>query len=187
MAEYRIAVLVGSLRRASLNLKLAHALEKMFPPNFRLTFASLGDVPLFNQDHESDPPAAATALKQLIADSDGVLFVSPEHNRSMPAAIKNAIDWGTRPAGSNNWTGKPAGIVGTSPSAAGTAMMQQHLRLVLAAEGAVALTTPEVFLQWKEGLVDDQFVVTNEGSRKFLQGWVDRYVAWVELLAPRAT
>ena len=179
MSTYKIAVFVGSLRAASINLRLARALEKLMPADFKLEYASLGDLPLYNQDNENNPPPPVVKLKQLIADAQGILFVSPEHNRSLPAALKNAIDWGTRPWGQNSWAGKAAGILGASPSAAGTAMMQQHLRNILAAEGVSVLSTPEVFIQFGEGLVEDQYNITNEGTRKFLQGWVDRYVAWI--------
>ena len=180
MSNYRIAVFVGSLRAASINRRLAHALEKLAPSHFQFGYVNLSEVPLYNQDHESNMPEPAARLKQQIIDAQGVLFVTPEHNRSIPAALKNAIDWGTRPWGKNSWLGKPSGIVGTSPSSAGSAMAQQHLRNMLAAEGSPTLTTPEVFLQYKEGLIDDQFQITNDDTRKFLQGWVDRYVEWVE-------
>lgn len=180
MSTYKIAVFVGSLRAASINLRLARALEKLVPADFKFDYVSLGDVPLYNQDNENNLPAPAAKLKQQIQDAQGILFVSPEHNRSLPAAVKNAIDWGSRPWGQNSWTGKAVGILGTSPSAAGTALMQQHLRNILAAEGAAALTTPEVFLQYTDGLVDDQYNITNEGTRKFLQGWIDRYVDWIK-------
>jgi chromate reductase len=183
MSTYKIAVFVGSLRAASINLRLARALEKLIPKDFTFDYVSLGDLPLYNQDHENTLPAAVTKLKQQIQRAQGVLFVTPEHNRSIPAALKNAIDWGTRPWGHNVWNGKPAGIVGTSPSAAGTALAQQHLRNILAAEGVNTLSSPEVFLQYTDGLVNDQYHISNEGSRKFLQGWIDRYVEWVKTLA----
>ncbi|SAI59578.1 chromate reductase [Bordetella ansorpii] len=182
MSTTKIAVLVGSLRSGSINLRLARAMEKLAPEDVSVEFADL-NLPLFNQDLENDLPAAVAKLKTLISQSQGVLFVTPEHNRSIPAALKNAVDWGTRPWGQNVWMGKAGGIVGTSPSAAGSAMAQQHLRNVLAAEGVNVLTTPEVFLQMKEGLIDDQFQITNEDTRKFLQGWMDRYVAWVKKTA----
>jgi chromate reductase len=180
--EYRIAVLVGSLRHASFNMQLARALEKLMPPHMKLTFADL-DVPLYNQDLDNAMPTPAVALKTLIRESEGVLFVTPEHNRSIPAALKNAIDWGSRPPGQNVWQGKPCGIVGISPSAAGTALAQQHLRNILAAEGSPALTTPEVFLQMKDGFFGPDHSIANTATRAFLQGWVDRYVAWIEKLA----
>ncbi|OZI24001.1 NADPH-dependent FMN reductase [Bordetella genomosp. 9] len=180
--EYRIAVLVGSLRKASFNLQLAHALAKLLPAHFKPTYANL-DLPLYNQDLDLSMPAGAVALKDLVRQSQGVLFVTPEHNRSIPAALKNAIDWGSRPPGQNVWTGKPGGIVGISPSNAGTAMAQQHLRNILAAEGSMSLTLPEVFLQMKDGFFDADGAIANADTRAFLQGWVDRYVAWVEKLA----
>jgi len=180
MSNTKIAVFVGSLRAASINLRLARALEKLAPADVQFEFASLGDIPLFNQDLESDLPAPAAKLKSLITSADGLLFVTPEHNRSIPAALKNAIDWGSRPWGQNSWPGKPAGVVGTSPSAAGTAMAQQHLRNILAAEGVNTYTTPEVFLQDSQGLIDDQYTITNERTRQFLQGWLDGYLAWVD-------
>lgn len=179
---YRIALLVGSLRKASYNLKLARAVAKQFPPEFQIEHADLGAIPLYNQDLDDAIPAAAAKLKLQLSQADAVLVVTPEHNRSIPAALKNAIDWGSRPPGQNSWAGKPAGVMGTSPSAAGTAMAQQHLRNILAAEGVATLPAHEVYLQWKEGLVDDQDVITNEATRKFLQSWVNDYVKWVKQL-----
>jgi chromate reductase len=181
--NYKIIVLVGSLRKVSLNLKLARAVVKQFPPEFSFEFANLGDIPLYNQDLDNAMPAAAVKLKQQLAASDAILIVTPEHNRSLPAALKNAIDWGTRPPGQNSLTGKPSGMMGISPSAVGTGICQQHLRTILAAEGSLAFTLPEVFLQWKEGLIDDQDVITNETTRKFLQGWVDGFVKWITVLS----
>lgn len=179
--NYEIAVLVGSLRAQSINMQLARALEKLLPSHVKFTYADL-DIPLFNQDLENDMPAPAARMKALVKASQGVLFVTPEHNRSLPAALKNAIDWGTRPRGTNVWTGKPSAVVGTSPSPVGTGIAQQHLRTILAAAGTPMLTTPEIFLQMKEGLIDGDHNFTNEDTRKFLQGWVDLYVAWVAKL-----
>jgi chromate reductase len=179
MSTTKIAVFVGSLRAASINLRLARALEKLAPAGVQFEFASLGDLPLFNQDLETNLPVPVAAVKSLITQADGLLFVTPEHNRSIPAALKNAIDWASRPYGQNVWIGKAGGVLGTSPSAAGTAMAQQHLRNILAAEGVSLYTLPEVFLQNTEGLINDQYEITNEGTRKFLQGWLDGYLAWV--------
>jgi len=182
MSTTKIAVFVGSLRAASINLRLAKALEKLAPSGVQFEFASLGDLPLFNQDLEANLPASVVTLKALIERADGLLFVTPEHNRSVPAALKNAIDWGSRPAGQNTWMGKTGGLLGTSPSAAGTAMAQQHLRNILAAEGVRLHTVPEVFLQNTEGLINDNYEITNERTLKFLQGWLDGYLAWVAKL-----
>lgn len=183
MSTIKIAVFVGSLRAASINLRLARALEKLVPENVQFEFASLGDIPLFNQDLEADLPASVIALKALITRADGLLFVTPEHNRSIPAALKNAIDWGSRPAGNNSWLGKTGGILGTSPSSAGTAMAQQHLRNILAAEGVRLLTVPEVFLQNTNGLINDDYDITNDRTLQFLQGWLNGYVSWVNTLS----
>lgn len=183
MSSHKIAVFVGSLRAASINLQLARAVEKLMPEDFAFEYADLGALPLYNQDLENDLPAPVAKLKSLIASAQGVLFVTPEHNRSIPAALKNAIDWGSRPWGKNSWVGKTGGIIGTSPSAVGTGIAQQHLRAVLAAEGVNTLSSPEVFLQMREGLIDAQHEITNPDTRKFLQGWVQNYADWVRKLA----
>jgi chromate reductase len=177
--DYEVAVFVGSLRAASYNLRLARALEKLMPANIKFTYANLAAVPLYNQDLDNNMPQQALDLKALVARSQALLFVTPEHNRSIPAALKNAIDWCSRPPGKNSWTGKPSGIVGISPSAVGTGIAQQHLRAILAAEGTMTLTLPEVFLQWKDGLIDDNHDFGSDATRKFLQDWVDRYAAWI--------
>jgi chromate reductase len=180
--DYEIAVLVGSLRKASFNMRLARAVEKLMPAHLKFSFADL-DIPLYNQDLDDAMPAPVVALKELISRADGLLFVTPEHNRSIPAALKNAIDWGSRPRGHNVWQGKPSGVIGVSPGASGTAMAQQHLRNILAAEGSPTLTTPEVFLRMQDGLFGADHTVGSPETRAFLQAWVDRYVAWVEKLA----
>lgn len=176
----QIAVLVGSLRAASFNLQFARALEKLVPASMKFTYVNL-DLPLYNQDKEVQLPEGVDKMKTIVAASQGVLFVTPEHNRSLPAALKNAIDWGSRPKGQNVWQGKACGILGTSPSQAGTALAQQHLRNIMAAEGSMALTTPEVFLQYKEGLIDADHNFTNADTKAFVQGWVDRFVNWIAI------
>ena len=183
MPKVNVAVVVGSNRRDSINRKLAQALSRLAPPELEMSEISFKDLPIYSYDYDANYPPAGKAFKDAIAAVDAVLFVTPEHNRSIPAAIKNAIDWGSRPPGHNNWVGKPSGIVGISPGTSGTAMAQQHLRNILAAEGSPALTTPEVFLQMKDGLFGPDHTIANPDTRKFLQGWVDRYVAWVEKLA----
>jgi chromate reductase len=180
--EYEIAVLVGSLRKASFNMQLARALEKLMPAHIKFSFANL-DIPLYNQDLDDAMPAPVLAMKELVARAHGVLFVTPEHNRSIPAALKNAIDWGSRPRGHNVWQGKPSGVIGVSPGATGTALAQQHLRNILAAEGSPALTTPEAFVQMREGMFGPDHTLSSPETRAFLQAWVDRYVAWIEKLA----
>ena len=180
MDRYKVGFLVGSLARGSINRLLATALARAAPPELALHEIPIRDLPLYSYDYDSDFPSVAKTFKQAIADVDAVLFVTPEYNRSIPGALKNAIDWASRPYGQNAFARKPSAVIGTSPGSIGTAIAQQHLRNILAAEGANSLTTPEVFLQYSEGLIDDQFNITNEGTRKFLQGWVDRYVDWIK-------
>lgn len=179
MSQYNIAVIVGSIRKDSLNQKLADALEKLAPPEFSFTKIRIDDLPLYNQDDDGQPAAAVTRLRKEVAAADGLLFLTPEYNRSIPGVLKNAIDHASRPWGQSVWGGKPAGVLGVSVGAIGTALAQQHLRNILAYLDVQTLGQPEVFLQAKEGLFD---VNGNIGadSRAFLQGWMDRYVAWVK-------
>ena len=179
MAHHTIAVVVGSLRKESINKKLAQALEKLFPADFTLTHVRIDDLPLYNQDDDGQPCAQVIRLKGEIAAAQGVLFVTPEYNRSVPGVLKNAIDHASRPYGQSAWNGKPAGVIGTSGGPIGTALAQQHLRNILAYLNMPTLGQPEAFIQTKEGLYDEAGNI-GEASRKFLQGWVDAYVAWVK-------
>ena len=179
MAQYQIAVVVGSLRKDSFNKKLAGALEKLFPADFSFTQVRIDDLPLYNQDDDAQPCAQVTRLKDEIAAAQGVLFVTPEYNRSIPGVLKNAIDHASRPYGKSAWNGKPAGVMGASVGPIGTAMAQQHLRNILAYLNMPTLGQPEAFIHNKEGLYDEAGNI-GEVSKKFLQGWVDAYVAWVK-------
>ena len=179
MAHHTIAVVVGSLRKESINKKLAQALEKLFPADFSLTHVRIDDLPLYNQDDDGQQCAQVIRLKGEIAAAQGVLFVTPEYNRSVPGVLKNAIDHASRPYGQSAWNGKPTGVIGTSGSPIGTALSQQHLRNVLAYLNMPTLGQPEAFIQTKEGLYDEAGNI-GEASRKFLQGWVDAYVTWVK-------
>ena len=179
MAQYQIAVVVGSLRKDSFNKKLAGALLKLFPADFSFTQVRIDDLPLYNQDDDGQPCAQVTRLKDEIAAAQGVLFVTPEYNRSIPGVLKNAIDHASRPYGKSAWNGKPAGVMGASVGPIGTAMAQQHLRNILAYLNMPTLGQPEAFIHNKEGLYDEAGNI-GEVSKKFLQGWVDAYVAWVK-------
>jgi chromate reductase len=174
-----IAVLVGSLRSQSINGRLAQALERLATGRARFVLVPLGGLPLYNQDDDGDYPAVCLAFKQQIVQADGVLFVTPEYNRSIPGVLKNAIDIGSRPYGQSAWAGKPAAVCGTSPGATGTAMAQQHLRNVLANLDMQVLAQPEVFLKMAEGLIDADGQVSNPGTATFLGGFVDRFLALV--------
>ena len=179
MAHYTIAVVVGSLRKESLNRHLATALARLAPDDFELQQLEIGDLPLYNQDDDAHPAESVVRLKAALGAAQGVLFVTPEYNRSLPGVLKNAIDHASRPYGQSAWAGKPAGVLGVSIGGTGTCMAQQHLRNVLAYLDMPTLGQPEVFLQAKEGLFDAEGNV-GEQSRKFLQGWMDRYTAWVK-------
>ena len=179
MSSYPILVLVGSLRRDSYNRQMANALAKMAPLEFSLQQARIGDLPLYNQDDDADQAASVKRLKDEILAAKGVLFVTPEYNRSVPGVLKNAIDNASRPYGANAFAGKPAGVIGVSVGAIGTAVAQQHLRNILAYLDAPTLGQPEAFFQMKEGLFD-AYGEIGPASRQFVQNWMDRYVAFVK-------
>ena len=178
MRTTRIAVIVGSLRRESFNRQLANAIVKLAPADFSFEQLEIGDLPLYDQDDDANQADTVKRLKANITASQGLLFVTPEYNRSIPGVLKNAIDHASRPYGQSAWAGKPAGVIGISVGPMGTSMAQQHLRNILAVLDVPTLGLPELFLQAKEGLFDNTGNI-GDGSRKFLQGWIDRYVAWV--------
>jgi chromate reductase, NAD(P)H dehydrogenase (quinone) len=179
MSQYSIAVVVGSLRRDSFNRKLANAVARLAPAHFSFKQVRIDDLPLYNQDDDAQPADAVKRVKAEINAARGLLFVTPEYNRSLPGVLKNAIDHASRPYGQSAWAGKPAGILGVSVGAIGTAVAQQHLRSVLAYLDCPALGQPECYIQAKEGLFDASGDIGAD-SRKFMQDWMDRYVAWVE-------
>jgi chromate reductase len=176
----RIAIIVGSLRRESFNRRLARALIRLpAAEGHDFVFIEIGDLPLYDQDADPDPSAQAVRLKREIRAADGVMFVSPEYNRSIPGVLKNAIDHGSRPHGDSAWAGKPAGVIGTSQGKPGTAMAQQHLRNVLVFLDMPTLAQPEAFVQWTDGLVTPEGEI-GEGSRAFLDGWLAALIELVE-------
>lgn len=179
MAKFQIAVIVGSLRKDSFNRRLADGVAKLAPADFSFSHLEIGDLPLYNQDHDGNPSDAVTRLKAGIGDAQGLLFVTPEYNRSIPGVLKNAIDHASRPYGQSAWAGKPAGVLGASVGAIGTALAQQHLRNILAYLDVPTLGQPEAFVHAKDGLFDDDGGI-GPASKAFLQGWMDRYVAWVK-------
>jgi chromate reductase len=179
MSQIKIAVIVGSLRRESINKKLALAVSGMFADRFTVQRVEIGELQPYNQDFDADFPASGVRFKQEVEAADALLFVTPEYNRSMPGVLKNAIDVGSRPSGSNSFAGKPAAIVGASPGARGTALAQQHLRNVLSGLDVLVMPQPEVTIQYHEGLIDAEGRIDNERTQKFLQGFVDRYSSWL--------
>ena len=182
MAKSRIAIIVGSNRRDSINRKLARALAKLGADKFDGSFVRIDDLPMFNQDLEGNLPEEAVRFKSEIANADGVLIVTPEHDRSIPSLLKNAVDWGARPYGKNSWAGKPGFITGTSPGAIGTALAQQHLRSIMVGLGMILLGG-EAYVTFKPNLVDEDGNIADEGIRKFLQGFLDRFVSLVVRLS----
>jgi chromate reductase len=177
---FKVAILVGSLRKESINLKLAKALVKLGQGKFEAKFLQIGDLPLYNQDLEADFPQEALRLKSEIRDADAVLFVTPEFNRGMPGPLKNAIDWASRPYGKNAFAGKPAAICGASPGAIGTACAQHNLRPTLGYLDISLMGQPELYLQFKEGLIDAEGNIGSDETKKFLQGFADKFIAWME-------
>ena len=180
MATHTVGYLVGSLARGSINRKLARALEKLAPPELRMREIAIGELPLYSYDYDTDFPEVARRFKQEIADVDAVLFVTPEYNRSIPGALKNAIDWASRPWGQNSFSRKPSGVLGTSPGSIGTAVAQQHLRSVLCFCNSPLMNTIEAYVQFTPGLVDDDGNVTNEGTADFLRKYMREYAAFVQ-------
>jgi chromate reductase len=179
MALPKVAVINGSLRRDSINKKLALAIAKLAAGRLDLRLVDIADLPLYNQDLEADFPAAATRVKNDIAAADAVLFVTPEHSRSIPAALKNVIDWVARPYGKSNWLGKPGAIVGASGGQIGTALAQEHLRAVALTQGVAVLPRPEIYFTYKDGVFDADHNVTDPAARQILQGFVDAFADWV--------
>ena len=179
MGQYQIAVVVGSLRHASFNRQLAHAIEKLAPPDFSFKHVTIGDLPLYNQDDDAIQAEPVKQLKAEITAAQGLLFVTPEYNRSIPGVLKNAIDHASRPYGQSAWAGKPAGVLGVSVGAIGTSLAQQRLRNILAYLYVPVMSQPEAFIQAKHGLIDQSGNIGAD-SRQFLLGWMDHYVAWVK-------
>lgn len=182
---YKVAVIVGSLRKDSFNRKVAKALAKLNHPKLDLSFIEIQDIPLYNQDLDNNLPESVIKFKKEIKESDAILFATPEYNRSIPGVLKNLIDWGTRPYGQNSWAGKPAAVIGVSPGAVGTAVAQSHLRSFMTTLGAHLLSQPEVYLVYKEGLINDDFDVTVESTQKFLQDFLDKFALWIEKLSKK--
>lgn len=182
MSKYQIVVVVGSLRKDSFNRKLASAIVKLAPPEFLFKQVQISDLPLYDQDDDANQAESVKRLKKEIEAAKGLLFVTPEYNRSIPGVLKNAIDHASRPHGQNVWAGKPAGVLGVSIGAIGTAMAQQHLRNVLAYLDVPTLGQPEAFIHVRDGLFDEAGDI-GAGSKQFMQNWMDHYVAWVKMHA----
>jgi chromate reductase len=180
MTTYKVGYIVGSLARGSINRQLAHALARLAPPQLELVEIPIRDLPLYSYDYDADFPAVARAFKQAIAAVDGILFVTPEYNRSIPGALKNAIDWASRPWGKNSFARKPSGIIGTSPGSIGTAVAQQNLRSVLCFCNSPLMNTVEAYIQFKPGLIDDDGAVTDPSTAEFLTNYMKELHVFIE-------
>jgi chromate reductase len=174
MPGVNVAVIVGSNRRDSINRRLARALLKLADGKLATSFVQIDDLPMYNQDLETPLPASVARFKTAIEETPALLIVTPEHNRSIPAVLKNAIDWGTRPYGRNSWAGKAVAIIGTSPGAIGTAIAQQHLRHLLGALRALVMGG-EAYVTFKPELIDESGTVTDAGTLTFLQSFIDQF------------
>jgi chromate reductase len=180
MATYKIGYFVGSLASGSINRILANALIGLAPDDLEFTEIPIKDLPLYSYDYDADFPPEGRALKNAIEGSDGILFVSPEYNRSIPGALKNAIDWGSRPWGTNSFARKPTGIIGASPGSIGTAVMQSSMRAVLSFLDAPQLNAPEAYVKFNPAVFADDGTVTDKGTADFLRHYMEEYGAFVE-------
>ena len=186
MAKFKLGIVVGSNRRESINRKLAQALAKLGSDAFQAHVIKIDDLPMYNQDNEQPSPEPVARLKADIAGSDALLFVTAEHSRSVPAVLKNAIDWAARPYGKNSWAGKPAAVTGTSGGAIGTAVAQTHLRSVLNSGVGMHVLGGEAYITFKPELIDAEGNVTDDNVRKFLKGFIDQFAAFAgKLVATR--
>jgi len=176
---FTVGYFVGSLARASINRKLALALTRLAPPELVLREIPIGDLPLYSYDYDADYPPPARALKDAIAAVDAVLFVTPEYNRSIPGALKNAIDWASRPWGKNSFTRKPSAVIGTSPGKIGTAVGQQHLRSIMAFCNSPLFNAIEAYIQFEPGLIGDDGEVTNESTAEFLRNYMAEFHGYI--------
>lgn len=179
-----VAVFVGSLRKGSLNRLMAGALKEMAPAQLKLAIVEIGDLPLYNPDLDDNPPAPWTALRARIKAATAVLFVTPEHNRSVPAALKNALDIGSRPYGSNVWSGKPGAVISVSPGAAGAFGANHHLRQSLVFLNVPAMAQPEAYIGRADKLFDADGRLADAPARKFLQGFMQSFAAWIAARRP---
>lgn len=180
MAERKVAVLVGSLRKDSFNRKMALALAGLAPANLKLGIVEIGRLPLYNQDEDGNPPAPWIAFRDEIRPADAVLFVTPEYNRSVPGVLKNAIDVGSRPYGHSVWAGKPTAVVSVSPGAMGGFGSNHHLRQSLVFLDMPVLQQPEAYIGNAGQLFDEKGGIANDGTREFLKKFMAAFAAWIE-------
>lgn len=175
-----VAVIVGSLRKDSINRKLAQALQKMAPASLALNIVEIGTLPLYNQDNDANPPQAARDFKTRIQNADAVLFVTPEYNRSVPGVLKNAIDTASRPYGQSAWDGKPGAVISVSPGAIGGFGANHHLRQSLVFLNVPVMQQPEAYIGNAGNLIDDSGNIASDSTRDFMQKFLQSFDRWVE-------
>ena len=175
MTMYKIGYFVGSLSSTSINRVLSKALIRLAPEDMEFTEIAIGNLPLYSPDYDPSYPPEAVALKDAIAAVDAVLFVTPEYNRSIPGALKNAIDWASRPWGQNSFDHIPAGVIGASIGVIGTAIAQQSLRAVLSFCNARQMTSPEAYIHYSADIFSDDGEVLNESTKEFLENYMTEY------------
>ncbi len=188
MKTYKVGYLIGSLAKGSINRKLANALVKLAPKELEFHEIPFKDLPLYSYDYDANYPEVATKFKKAITDSDAILFVTPEYNRSIPGGLKNAIDWASRPWGTNSFARIPSGVIGTSPGAIGTAVAQQQLRSVLSFCNSPQMNSPEAYIQFAPGLISETGEVTDSSTEQFLRNYMSefhQFVARVRTVIPR--
>jgi chromate reductase len=176
---YAVGYFVGSLARASINRKLARALTRVAPPELTMREIPIGELPLYSYDYDADYPPSARALKDAIAAVDAVLFVTPEYNRSIPGALKNAIDWASRPRGQNSFARKPSAMIGTSTGKIGTAVGQQHLKSILSYCNSPQMNAIEAYIQFTPGLITDDGDVTVDSTAEFLKTYMAEFHGFI--------
>ncbi len=179
-ATRNVAVIVGSLRKESFNRKMANALVAMAQPPLKLEIVEIGQLPLYNDDYESDPPQVVRDFKQKIESFDAVLFVTPEYNRGVPGVLKNAIDVGSRPYGKSSWSRKPAGVISVSPGAIGGFGANHHLRQSLVFVDMPALQQPEAYIGNAASLFDEKGALVNDSTRAFMEKYLQAFAQWIE-------
>ncbi|MEO5816390.1 MAG: NADPH-dependent FMN reductase [Gemmatimonadaceae bacterium] len=180
MTIFKVGYFVGSLSSKSINRNLAAALVRLAPEGLAFTEIHFKDLPLYNSDFDADYPPEGRALKEAIASSDAVLFVTPEYNRSIPGGLKNAIDWASRPYGTNSLRRKPTATIGASPGAIGTAIAQQHLRSILSFCNSPQMSAIEAYIQFRPGLISDDGQVTDPTTEEFLRNFITEFYGFIE-------